>query len=272
MIHRPSRLALGLLFVALVPTLSEAKPPVYEKKHRTEYKPATKPTATIHPQPKATYPSPVKSIAKEHLQDVKNAKPLTKAQKRDLLRRKGIDVPNSEIGKATTISVRKPWFNAATHLSFQGLTMVQPSVGRGTAVIGQVNSRGNGDDAPRSSSSRSTTFELPNTPAPAIGPISPSPGSRGAPASSGPVRGRNFATVRFKAARSKSYIVDCIASGSEQLHAEVISGQEIVGRKSARADEHFELLVSAGRRRSVRIDLFSSSAWTLRECTITPVG
>ncbi|MEM6993992.1 MAG: hypothetical protein AAF721_26000 [Myxococcota bacterium] len=205
-------------------------------------------------------------LPRAKLNEVRKARPLDKAAKAKILAAGGIAAQPSDIGAPTTVAIRSPWVNTTTHLSITGLSMVYPHMQRGIALVGQSGGHDAYDDVPAP--------PVPGGPNPisfddcTIGPcVRPI-----LPGHSTPARGKSYATLRFKAAASKAYIVDCIAAGSDELHAQVIVNKEFVGRKSAEASGHFDLLVSAGARRNVRIDLFSAEPWNIRQCTITPVG
>ncbi len=229
---------------------------------KKEAKATLNPIQKVQPMPKAT------------LDKLQRAKPLNKRAKQRLLEKAGLNIKPSDIGEATTVSVRRPWLNGATHLSFTGLNMVYPQSRSGIAIVGQSGGRDDYDDAPRPSpaGSESQDDDQPIQINPClIGPICPERMPSNRPAPRAPQRGPSYATLRFKAAKDKAYIVDCLASGSVSLHGDVIVDRAIVDSDSGVADGHFDVLVSRGERRNVRLDLWSHGSWTLRQCTITPV-
>jgi len=286
------------LALLLIPAVASAKPATHGNKAKTSAnspkKPQTVPmkkgantSATLPKKQHQTVPmnteanasaNPIRKVQpmpKATLDKLKRAKPLSKRAKRQLLEKAGMVIKPSDIGEATTVSVRRPWLNGATHLSFTGLNMVYPASRNGIAIVGQSGGRDDYDDAPRPSPEGTDAQEADQPfridPC-SFGPICPRnlPGNRPAPRA--PRRGPSYATLRFKAAKDKAYVVDCLASGSATLHGDVIVDKAIADSDSGTADGHFDLLVSRGERRHVRVDLWSEGSFTLRQCTITPVS
>lgn len=252
--------ALPLVAVALAPLPSAAKPTPKKSQANTSASPQH--VGKVAP---LTKQGKTRVLPRKHLNAVKKARPLDKAAKQALLKKRGLNVPTNEIGKPTKVTVRKPWANAATHLAFTGLNMVFP--GENNAVIGQVSDATAYDDAEKpDEGAAEPAFSLPRCWGPACGlaPVGLPPGA--------PKRGANYVTLRFKASKNKDYLVDCIASGDANLNAQVIDAKKIASTTTAAADGHFSLRVESGKRRHVRIDMFSAKPWSLRQCSITPVG
>lgn len=261
--------ALSLVAALALSADASAKPkPTSTKSQTTKHAPRTRQPIPTHKTLK-----PGLGLDPKVLRESGAARRLGPKAKTKLLLGKGVTLPSNELGKAVVLSVRRPWLNAAAHLTFVGMITVMPGDQGGFAVIGEISKENDYDDRAR--------------PAPA----SPIPGAFGgfnecdivpilcAPivnpngAAPKPTRGMSYATVRFRAAKNKMYVVDCFAAGESEISADVTAAKSLVASGAVDVTGHVLVTVpSSTSKRDVRIDLFSTKPWTLRKCEISPVG
>jgi hypothetical protein len=170
--------------------------------------------------------------------------PLTKPQKVELLAHSGIAVETTGLGAPTVLTVRNPYLNATTHLSFAGAVAVLPGQDGGTATVGPG----------------------------AIVPVDLSAYYLFGDAAASKVV--NFAAVEFRAAPNKHYIVDCtVAGGANGFATQVtIDGKGVDGGFSHSNGHALQLVASAPKSRTVIVQLLAKAEWSTRGCEITPVG
>lgn len=226
---------LGALMLFASPSaLAGPKP----KKPGTSSKPQPTPKAPIGQGP-AVHVDP--AVAGK----LRKQGPLSKHGKLDVVKKGGIQLEDLTLSQPAKLTVRAPFRNHGTHLSFIGTVAVLP--GQGLAQLGGG-------------------FAVPNIDFGSLFPGSTS--GSGVPVVS------TSALVQFRTRPNKHYIVDCRVEGAAgEFEGFVASGDGLISDGVTHSEGHvITFVAAASTSRRIKVFFYNAGEWSLDQCEITPAG
>jgi hypothetical protein len=199
--------------------------------------PAT--TAPIDSSAKQISPPPVASTAP--IEAVEKIVPLTKSEKSKVAAKAGLVAKTVE--QAITLTIRRPYRDLGTHLSIVGRVQVLPGTLGGTAKISKTTGVSN-------------IFALPFSDPKDFPPVV-----------------YDHATVQFRAAPNRHYVVECSATEMNGYGTIMVDdGKWIEGGFTRVGRQIVQLVPKQAKAREVKIAFFNlSNEWVLQGCAITPM-